>query len=218
MITDPRWTALDKSRRDELLSEYRDINIGFGERWWEDVDAQIREEMREIGIHVNQLYFSGFWSQGDGAAIEGFVDDWFKVLTHLKDPHAEARAKLANSEFWDFMVLSKGHYCHSGTLRTTYTIPEDSNPFDQDKDPLRHYAWRIANPHVPSGLEIEALEKQLLQLFVERSDDAYKRLEQEYNYLTSDETVAAYILDHAWEELDDLGENEDKEEGEIYTA
>ena len=201
MISDPRWTALDKSRRDELLSEYRDTNIGFGERWWEDVDAQIREEMGEIGIHVNQLYFSGFWSQGDGAAIEGFVDDWFKVLTHLKDPHAEARARLANTEGWEFRVNSTGSYCHSGTLRATYSIPEDSNPFDQDEDPLRHYAWRIANPHVPSELEIEVLEKQLLQLFVERSDDAYGRLETEYDYLTSDEVVATYILEHCPEEL-----------------
>ena len=201
MITDPRWTALDKSRRDEHLSEYRDINIGFGERWWEDVDAQIREEMGEIGIRVTQLYFSGFWSQGDGAAIEGYVDDWFKVFTHLKDPYAEARARLANNEDWSLRVLSKGHYCHSGTLRTSYTIPEDSNPFDQDEDPLRHYAWRIANPHVPSEQEIEVLEKQLLRLFIEGSDDAYKRLEQEHEYLTSDEVVATYILEHCPEEL-----------------
>ena len=98
MITDPRWTALDESRRDELLNEYRDTNIGFGERWREGVDVQIREEMEEIGIRVTQLYFSGFWSQGDGAAIEGYVDDWFKVFTHLKDPYAEARARLANTE------------------------------------------------------------------------------------------------------------------------
>lgn len=210
MITDPRWTALDESRRDELLNEYRDINIGFGERWWEGVDVQIREEMQEIGIRATQLYFSGFWSQGDGAAIEGYVDDWFKVFTHLKDPHAEARARLANTEGWAFRVNSTGRYCHSGTLQATYDIPEDSNPFDQDEDPLRHYAWRIANPHVPSEQEIEALERRLLQLFVERSDDAYKRLEQEHEYLTSDETVAAYILEHCPEEL-----TEDEEEEEL---
>lgn len=209
MISDPRWTALDKSRRDELLSEYRDINIGFGERWWEGVDVQIREEMEEIGIRVTQLYFSGFWSQGDGAAIEGYVDDWFKVLTHLKDPHAEARARLANNEDWSLRVLSKGQYCHSGTLQATYDIPEDSNPFDQDEDPLRHYAWRIANPHVPSEQEIEALERRLLQLFVERSDDAYKRLEAEYDYLTSDEVVATYILEHCPEELTPEEEEEE---------
>ena len=210
MITDPRWTALDKSRRDELLNEYRDINIGFDRRWWDGVDAQIREEMQEIGIRVNQLYFSGFWSQGDGAAIEGYVDDWFKVFTHLKDPHAEARARLANNEDWSLRVLSKGQYCHSGTLQATYDIPEDSNPFDQDEDPLRHYAWRIANPHVPNELEIEALEERLLQLFVERSDDAYKRLEQEHEYLTSDEVIASYILEHCPEEL--TPEEEEEEE------
>ena len=201
MITDPRWTALDKSRRDELLNEYRDINIGFGERWWEGVDVQIREEMEEIGIRVTQLYFSGFWSQGDGAAIEGYVDDWFKVFTHLKDPYAEARARLANTEGWEFRVNSTSSYCHSGTLQATYDIPEDSNPFDEDEDPLRYHAWRIANPHIPNEQEIEVLEKQLLQLFIERSDDAYKRLEKEYDHLTSDEVIASYILEHCPEEL-----------------
>lgn len=201
MISDPRWNALDKSRRDELLSKYRDINTGFGEHWWEDVDDQIREEMEEIGIRVTRLYFSGFWSRSDGAAIEGYVDDWFKVFTHLKDPHAEARARLANTEGWRFRVTSSGRYCHSGTLQAAYDIPGDSNPFNQDEDPLRHYAWRIANPHAPSEHGIEALEKQLLQLFIERSDDAYKRLEAEYDYLTSDEVVATYILEYCPEEL-----------------
>ena len=215
MISDPRWTALDKSRRDELLDEYRDINIGFGERWWEDVDAQIREELTEIGITAGQIYFSGFWSQGDGAAIEGYVNNWHKVLTHLEDPHALARAQLANAEAWRFEANSTGRYCHSGTLRGDLDAAEDSNPFDQDEDPLRHHAWRIANPHVPSEQEIETLEKRLLQLFVERSDDAYKRLEAEYNYLTSDEVVVSYILEHCPEEL---AEDEDEEEGEIYAA
>lgn len=209
MITDPRWTALDKSRQDELLNKYRGINTGFGEHWWEDVDGQIREEMEEIGIRVTRLYFSGFWSRGDGAAIEGYVDDWFKVFTHLKDPHAEARARLANTEGWGFRVTSSGRYCHSGTLQAAYDIPEDSNPFNQDEDPLRHYAWRIANPHAPSEHGIEALEKQLLQLFIERSDDAYKRLEAEYDYLTSDEVVATYILEHCPEELTPEEEEEE---------
>lgn len=210
MITDPRWTALDKSRQDALLDEHRNANVGFDERWWQGVHDQVREEMQEIGVHVNQLYFSGFWSQGDGAAIEGYVDDWFKVFTHLKDPHAKARARLANTEGWGFRVNSTGSYCHSGTLQATYSIPEDSNPFDQYEDPLRHYAWRIANPHVPSGLEIEVLEKQLLRLFIEGSDDAYERLEKEYDYLTSDEVVATYILEHCPEEL-----TPEVEEGEL---
>lgn len=211
MITDPRWTALDKSRRDELLEKYRNINISYDGRWWEDVDAQIREEMGEIGIHVNQLYFSGFWSQGDGAAIEGRVDDWFKALECLKDPHALARARMANTEGWEFRVYSRGFYCHSGTLQATYDIPEGNNPFDQDEDPLRYHAWRVANPHIPTQAGIDELEKQLLALFVSRSDDAYKRLEQEHEHLTSDDTVASYILEHCLEELDE-------EEEEILAA
>lgn len=210
MITDPRWTALDESRRYELLEKYRDANVDYGYRWWEGVDVQIREEMEEIGIHVNKLYFSGFWSQGDGAAIEGYVDDWHKVLEHLKDPHALARAQLANYEGWRFSVNSTGRYCHSGTLQTVYDIPEDNNPYDQGEDPLRYHAWRVANPHIPSQDDVESIEERLLTLFVERSDDAYKRLEAEYDYLTSDEVVATYILEHCPEEL-----TEDEEEEEL---
>lgn len=203
MITDPRWTALGKSRQNELLNEYRDVNISYDHRWWKGIDAQIREEMAEIGIYVSQLYFSGFWSQGDGAAIEGYVNDWFQVLTYLKDPYAEQRARMANEERWEFRVNSRGFYCHSGTLHAVYDIPEDNCPFDQDEDPLRYHAWRIANPHILTQAGIEELEKQLLALFVSRSDDAYKRLEQEHDDLTSDETIAAYILEHCPEELDE---------------
>lgn len=208
MITDPRWTALSESRQDELLKEYRDINIDYDARWWQGVKDQICEEMNEIGICVTQLYFSGFWSQGDGAAIEGYVDNWHKVLKHLKDPYALTRAQLANYEGWEFRVNSNGRYCHSGTLQATYDIPEDNNPFDQDEDPLRYHAWRVANPHIPSQDDIDSIEARLLALFVERSDDAYERLEAEYDHLTSDDTIASYILDHCPEELVDHEEEE----------
>lgn len=210
MISDPRWSKLSRARRDALLDRHRDVNTGYDCRWWQDVYDQVREELTEIGITAGQMHFSGFWSQGDGAAIEGYVDDWHKVLTHLNDPHALARAQLANTEGWEFRVNSTGQYCHSGTLETVYNIPECNNPFDEDEDPLRYHAWRAANPHIPTEGEIESLEKRLLALFVERSDDLYRRLEDEYDYLTSDEAVATYIVEHCPEEL-----TEDEEEEEL---
>ena len=210
MISDPRWSKLSRARRDALLDRHRDVNTGYDCRWWQGVYDQVREELTEIGIAASRMYFEGFWSQGDGACIEGYVDDWHKVLTHLNDPHALARAQLANTEGWEFRVNSVGRYCHSGTLQTVYDIPECNNPFDEDEDPLRYHAWCAANPHIPTEGEIESLGKRLLALFVERSDDLYRRLEAEYDYLTSDEVVAEHILEHCPEEL-----TEDEEEEEL---
>lgn len=88
-LEDPRWLALSKERRDALLEKHRNTNIKHVE-WWDGVYEQFVESCTEKGIRVDthdvqtvggktiakpSVYFSGFWSQGDGACFEGRVDD-----------------------------------------------------------------------------------------------------------------------------------------------
>lgn len=53
--------------RDELIGEYREINIHHD--WWDLVYDNFVERLKEAGLRVDtrNIEFSGFWSQGDGA-------------------------------------------------------------------------------------------------------------------------------------------------------
>jgi hypothetical protein len=192
-MDNPRWIALPKTRQQTLLDEWRDW--GASDQWWGGVYGQVREEMALIGVGVTHMHFTGFYSQGDGAAIEGWVQNWELAL----DVIGEAKfAPSVKDEGWSFKTASVGNYCHSNTLQAKAEFHLEQNPFDQDEDPLRYHAWDLKG--YPTEADLDRVESKLLSLFKARSDDLYRRLEQEYDGLTNDNAVIENILDQLTDE------------------
>lgn len=216
-LEDPRWLALSAERRDALLEKHRDANV-FDE-WWGSVYEMFVEDCAEKGIEVDthtirtvggkqaqrhSIYFSGFWSQGDGACFDGHVNDWPKFLI------ACGRADLVPlyEKLNHSLVLTwrhSGHYYHSGCTSFGSDLYVE-NPFDEDEDVLQHATWDVINE---GGNIFDALEDDFIKFIRGLMDDLYKQLEEEHDYLTDDEVVVQYILDHCEEEL---VEEDDEEE------
>lgn len=216
-LEDPRWLALSEERRDTLLEKYRNTNVEHVE-WWDSVYEQFVEDCAEKGVEVDthtirtvggkqarrhSIYFSGFWSQGDGACFDGHVIDWPKFLA------ACGRAELIPmyEKLDHFLVLSwyhRGHYYHSGYTDFGSDLYIE-NPFDEDGDVLQYATWDTITE---GGNIFEDLEDDFIKYVRGLMDDLYTTLEEEYDYLTSDEVVVAYILDHCEEELVEEDEDE----------
>ena len=79
-----KWEALDKRRKEKLIDKHRDVNVDY--EWWDYTHENFKEQMKEIGVHVEKIYFSGFYSQGDGACFDGRVADWPKFLEAAGKP------------------------------------------------------------------------------------------------------------------------------------
>jgi hypothetical protein len=66
-----------------LIDEHRDINVDY-ESWSSYITDAFKELLTKFGIPVSDVYWSGFWSQGDGASfdtngaftIADLVDAW----------------------------------------------------------------------------------------------------------------------------------------------
>ena len=186
-LEDPRWTALSKRRRDELLDGWRNIEVD-GDDWYKDIYVQFKEKCSALGIDVNCINFSGFSCQGDGACFTGSVDDWPKLLA--------ATGNMRFDQFrqdWSMLIRSVGRYCHSGTMLLSSVMHLGDNPFDPDEDILQHDAWNLGYPF---DADVDVLEDDLLKFFRDLADQLYKDLEAEYDHLTSDETVVSFILDY----------------------
>lgn len=131
------------------------------------------------------IYFSGFWSQGDGACFEG---TWqardMKPLKDLKgyapqdkELHRIHKALWAiKKQFPDASCTSKhtGHYYHSRSCTLDPLLAEDR---DYNKE------------------EWEPLEEALIDFM----DWIYGQLEKEYDYLNSDEQVDETIRANEYE-------------------
>lgn len=206
-LEDPRWLALSEERRDTLLEKYRNTNVEDVE-WWDSVYEQFDEQMAEVGIYVNRethgrqglqrlcIYFSGFWSQGDGACFEGHVDDWHKFLIAAGEPNlAELYLKLDQNLHLSW--CQSGHYYHSCCTSFASDLAAE-NPHDEEDDPFMHGVWKTL---FEDGMLFERHEDDFIAYVRGLMDELYKDLEKEYEYLTSDETVVEYILDHCEEQL-----------------
>ena len=215
---DPRWLALSSARRDALLEKHRYTNVEFD--WWDSVYEQFVEKLSEMGIEVEtrprklrngktiyepEIFFTGFYSQGDGACFNGHVSDWTKLLTAMGE---EKFIKEATNSFndWFFICRTTGRYCHSNTMQFDGEVQLEPNPFDEDDQLLQYEAWVIGKP---TESDADALYERLKEKFVELADQLYADLEAEHDYLTSDEQVIEFILNHA---LDELTEDEEEDE------
>jgi hypothetical protein len=180
----------------ELIDKHREINVH--DNWYDHVYEEFKDDMGNIGIHVDEIYFSGFWSQGDGACFDGCVDDWTKFLPTIGYKHP-VLVEFAKSR-WEWRTYHRGLYYHSGSV---YHDDETEDPVMYSDDELfieyhtpyiecelRSLAWLA----VLKTFDYDQIRKDIKEELISHMDDLYSRLENEYEYLTSDEQVAETII------------------------
>jgi hypothetical protein len=191
-----KWEQLDESAQQQLLEKFRDVNVYTG--WWGDTYEQFKDQMHEHGVRVDRIFFSAFWSQGDGACFEGAVKDWPKFLSAFCAPELAEFAKEQDS--LRLRCRNRGYYYHEHCVAFDAELT-CFNPYDEDEQPLRYAAWvAMYGEHGP----LEAMEADFIEFLREHMRDLYRSLEREYDYLTSDELIRDYILDEHEDEIDSL--------------
>lgn len=208
-----RFNALSARQRDEILDKHRDYNTEHL-NWWDDVYYDFRHDMYKIGIEVDEMYFSGFWSQGDGACFEGRVYSWGDFLPSLGRTCPALTTLAENS--WHFSVTHRGRYYHENCTSFSYDMasPSDYCYSELDEFVGHHspYKTEIQNAAfltILQGYDYDSLYATFEAAFKSHMRSLYNRLEAEYDHLTSDESVleALDANDMLTEIIDEL-ENE----------
>jgi hypothetical protein len=194
---------------DALIEKYRHTNVEHIE-WWDSTYEMFKEDMLAKGIEVDKIYFSGFYSQGDGACFEGRVCDWPVFLESLG--YTENLLHRFAKDTWSFSVSHSGHYYHENCTHFSEDMPNPDGESDDwfierfciynDPDDLRGKA-ELA---VLRTFDYEAMTNQFTEMFKDSMRDLYRRLEEEYDYLTSDEAVSETIIANDLFETDEEGE------------
>ena len=177
--------------RQELLEQYHDINVDHD--WWEFVYEDFRAEMREKGIRVDDINFSGFWSQGDGASFEGAVPiTLFSQFMDLHDLSARYPASRYFSEHHELRLdinRTSSHYCHENTVEASLQ-DTTGNPYDEDSPRWDIYdTMQTLFEHEFAALELEC--EEIVRGYMR---ELYSKLAKEHEYLTSEEVVWETIL------------------------
>lgn len=183
--------------------------------WWDCVYDAFKEEMAAVGITVDEMYFSGFWSQGDGACFEGRVSDFKKLFAVAEFSKYVGKHKIVKDCAFSIGWVHRGRYYHQHSLDYA---SEWTDPDTNDDNPLREQL-KIIEAGDAENL-MQQLEDEIPEFVRAQCSKLYKQLEEEYESLTSDEAIIDHLeinerlAEEVAEARQHLGIDEDEEEHE----
>ena len=198
--------AQDAARQAYIANDYPHDD------WWDGVFEEAVRMGALLGVQISatshtrspsattyqttDIFFSGFWSQGDGASFEGAYAcaPEASSLIRAEAPEDETLHRIADQlsllqtthrllglEPFSATISTTGGYCHSGTMGVVIHDPYVDN--DGRDEPA-----------------IQAEEESITKLMRDFADWIYNQLETEHDYLTSDEVVDEQLAEEKFDE------------------
>ncbi len=202
------FEELSPEAQEKALDNDRYFNVDY--QGWEDgVTEGFKEDMGEIGIDDIEINYTGFNSQGDGAsftsddidtrklfdaigiksnkALNMEVDDersggenkeFYDLLDTMEDIGQVDRNRIKPEEIRVWIKRTSSHYYHENTVEAEVEIWDEPDGWEE-----------------PDTFTVD-LADQVTQYVRDLCKDLYRKLEKEYDYLTSDEAVKETLIDN----------------------
>lgn len=185
----------------KTIDKHRHINVD-GIDWWEYTYNEFTESMEQVGIEVDNMYFSGFWSQGDGACFDGRIADTKLFIDKHFTPtdYPMIRKLLSSGGAITFRCKHSGHYYHENC--TSFDVDCDLFAYVMDK-PTDFHEQVVERMDEQLDLEMDDFEKASVEIFKNHMRTLYRTLEEEYDYLVGDEAVTETIIANDLNETDE---------------
>lgn len=184
------FDELTDEAKETAIQAYRDRYDSFDPFESDCIIYDAKEIGKLIGIDIDKIYYSGFWSQGDGACFIGsysYKKGGLKALKQYapkdKELHriAEGLQEVQKKYFYTICATVK----HSGRYHH-----ERSTDID-----VVHHLSEYGNPvHVN-----DTDEEEVSEALRDYMRWIYNQLETQYDYCTSDEAIREELENNGYE-------------------
>jgi len=189
---------------------------GMDYEWYDGVYEMVIEDGKEKGFYINEIFFSGFHSQGDGASWIGQVDVGAWLKANAPDSiGVSALVALVNKDYIEKHVgvsRSSSNYCHENTMDVG-EVQFDGRFYDGNElDEVELETETIEGQGIFDGMSlanvrdivntddtnpyrlsnIAKLDEDIEESCKDYARNIYHKLREEYEYLCSEEMM----LDH----------------------
>jgi hypothetical protein len=167
-------------------------------QWWDHIYEEAKEDGEALGFDVRNIYFTGFYSQGDGACWTGYVDvvRWLE-LNKADDPNAHILCALIEEKWVDDrleITRNSYQYEHSNTMNhghlATYLPVGEEEPHHTLQKGIFKGAWVDKLVDAMGMGFVDEMCVDMLQAARDYADEIYKRLRDEYEHLCGEEVIA----------------------------
>lgn len=170
------FNELSDVAKEVAIEFYMNINVHDG--WYEHVSDKHKDLIEKAGFDIKDIYYTGFWSQGDGAMFT------YKGLENTLLHQAVDTLQLPE---WKKRVLKNGYLSgrgiHSGMY---YHYNSCDHQIYLETDNGVHYYKNIEELFATYEGEVESYIKDLYKTLC---DSLYRDLSNTYDELTSREAV-----------------------------
>ena len=186
------FSELNPTAKEVALENYRDINTHH-DCWSEPVQEGFREKAIQAGFEIEDIFFSGFWSQGDGAMFTyNIYND--AMLNNFVDQLdlSDADKVIVKAQAWaSGKGLHRGNYYHEKSCEHHIWL-ESNNP-----------DWEYGTDLIDTINSTDAFDKYVIKTYEDLCRELYRDLEEYHEELTSDEAVQESIEDNKYEFTED---------------
>lgn len=197
--------------KQDLIDKHREINVDYDD-WCDYVYDLFEEACHEVGVDIlttrsgrvsngvhiyhRDIVWSGFWSQGDGAAFTGSVVDLEKAIANFATRYPMT---------YKYVVELKGYFKywwkvgHRNNIDLQGLDVEDIDNYLEDDHPFAEI-WQEQ-----LWMELPDVEYELRTLADDLCIKLYDMLRDEYDALTTDEAVwETIVANDLHEETEDV--------------
>ena len=135
-----KYNELSHEAQEKARNECKNNLTSY--EWWDDEYSWFKEVGESFGLRIDDIYWSGFWSQGDGASFKGMLafketdptqlpEDIRPIYTRLKEMHAMLRLAL-EEDLW-VQITQSGREVHEYSMDVDGAYwKEDDNDADRE--------------------------------------------------------------------------------------
>ena len=190
-----KFDELDERAKERARDWYR--QGAFDYEWWDCTFDDAKQCLKLAGFDVDNIYFSGFSSQGDGACFGGSwrasgakpVKAMKAHAPQDKDLHeiaAAARTVAKACPDASMSVKHRGHYYHEMCTEFSVYLGEDD-------------VERTAAEWDAKGKADAEREEAIIEFSRDAMRWIYRQLEREHDYMNADEQVDESIRCNEYE-------------------
>jgi hypothetical protein len=180
-----------------FINEHRDFNVNHD--WWDSIYDDFARICEILGIELDkgEPSFSGFCSQGDGASWTGRYRPQVLGYAGLAPLYiydrAPAKIREHAPEDKELHRIADELCLLARIYGPVYAIVSRSSSYYSHSHTMQIGSWEYCDEEIDMddvASEIQDhIETTLIDLFRDLADWLYKVLENEHDYLTSDEAV-----------------------------
>jgi hypothetical protein len=197
------FNELSEAAKEKARDWWRECN-NHDTFWSECTIDEAKEQAENMGLDIDNIYWRGFSSQGDGACYEGTwhacdvkagetAKGWgdCDATKEIRRIAAEFEETAKNFPNASFRVKHRGHYSHEFCTTFDVSLGEE----EDDLENLSQEEWSRA-------------EEDLIETARDYMRWIYRQLEKEYEYQNSAECIDENLTANSYSFLED-GTRED---------